>query len=57
MCDHVLRVTQPKKLLVVRILDETTNVWEDGKALSLTVPMNHLFLKRNMYVQNNALSV
>lgn len=57
VCDHVLRVTQPKKLLVVRILDETTNVWEDGKALSLTVPMNHLFLKHNMYVQNNALSV
>lgn len=43
--DCVLRVTQPKKLLVVRILDEKTNVWEDGKALSLTVPINHLFLE------------
>lgn len=57
VCDRVLRVTQPNKLLVVRILDEKTNVWEDGKALSLTVPINHLFLKRNVYIQNNALSV
>lgn len=45
VCDRVSRVTQPKKLLVVRILDEKTNVWGDGEALSPMVPINHLFLE------------
>lgn len=46
-----------QKLLVVRILDEKTNVWEGRQALSLTAPINHFFLKHSMYIQNNALSV
>lgn len=54
-CDHVLKVTESKKLLVVRILDEKTNVWEDGEALSPMDPTDYLFLE--IYLQKYTLSV
>lgn len=48
-------MTESKKLLVVRILDEKTNVWEDGEALSPMDPTDYLFLE--IYLQKYTLSV
>lgn len=45
MWDRVSRVTQPEKLLVVRIPGEKTNVWEEGEALSPMAPVNNLFIE------------
>lgn len=54
-CDDALRVAEPKKLLVVWILGEKTNVWEDGEALSPMDPTDYLFLE--IYLQKYTLSV
>lgn len=48
-------MAEPKKLLVVWILGEKTNVWEDGEALSPMDPTDYLFFE--IYLQKYTLSV